>query len=138
MFERILVACDGSEPSSRALERAAELAVFSSGEVRVLHVREEHFVGRAGPIPSEGHDAAVKIVDDAIARIGQSGAVATGTVRASLSGRVAVEIVDEALEWDASVIVVGSRGLTEIASLILGSTTHKVLHLSKLPVLVVP
>jgi nucleotide-binding universal stress UspA family protein len=35
------------------------------------------------------------------------------------------------------VIVLGSRGLTELAGLIIGSVTHRILHLSTLPVVVV-
>jgi nucleotide-binding universal stress UspA family protein len=53
------------------------------------------------------------------------------------AGRIAVEITEEALGWDASVIVVGPRGLNSLAAAVLGSTATKVIHLSKVPVLVV-
>jgi len=35
------------------------------------------------------------------------------------------------------VVVLGARGLTDLEGLVMGSTTHKVLHLGTLPVLVV-
>ena len=62
---------------------------------------------------------------------------ATGNLRTALTGHVATEILDEANEWGASVIVLASRGLTDLAGLVIGSTTHKVLHLGHIPVLVV-
>ena len=62
---------------------------------------------------------------------------ATGEVRVALSGRVAAEIVEEAKTWNADVIVMGSRGLTNFKGILLGSTTHKSLHLTSLPVVVV-
>ena len=45
--------------------------------------------------------------------------------------------VNDAIEVDADVIVMGSRGRGDIAGLLLGSTAHKVIHLSDRPVLVV-
>jgi Universal stress protein family len=41
-------------------------------------------------------------------------------------GHAAREIVDEAKAHDAGVIVMGSRGLGDLAGLVLGSTAHKV------------
>jgi nucleotide-binding universal stress UspA family protein len=40
VFERILLAVDGSAPSRRAKEAEAELAASDGAEVLVLHVRE--------------------------------------------------------------------------------------------------
>jgi len=45
--------------------------------------------------------------------------------------------LDEATESQASLIVIGSRGLSDLIGMVVGSTTHKVLHLGTLPVLVV-
>jgi len=42
-----------------------------------------------------------------------------------------------AREHDAGVIVMGSRGRSDLAGLVLGSTAHKVIHLADRPVLVV-
>jgi nucleotide-binding universal stress UspA family protein len=53
------------------------------------------------------------------------------------NGYAAREIVNDAIEVDADVIVMGSRGRGDIAGLLLGSTAHKVIHLSDRPVLVV-
>jgi nucleotide-binding universal stress UspA family protein len=47
-------------------------------------------------------------------------------------------IAEVAREQNADVIVVGTRGHRQIASLIIGSVTHKLLHMTPCPVLAVP
>ena len=47
-------------------------------------------------------------------------------------------IIDIAKEIDADVIVMGTRRHSSIGQFLLGSTANKVMHLSKIPVLVVP
>jgi nucleotide-binding universal stress UspA family protein len=138
MFERVLVGLDNSEHARRALAAAGELAKLSGAEVRVLNIREGLATfGRGGPIEPESEDTAKALVDGAVRELEQSGLQATGTVRATLSGAVAGDIVDEARSWGASVIVLASRGMTDLQGILVGSTTHKVLHLCDIPVLVV-
>ncbi|MGD0944743.1 MAG: universal stress protein [Acidimicrobiales bacterium] len=137
MFEKLLVPLDESEYAERVLDAASEVAAKFGSEVRVLHVLELGFVGRAGSVPLEGHDEVHKLVNDAVAELQSRGVKATGEVRAAQHGKVAVEICDEAREVGATAIVTGSRGLTDLEGFFLGSTTHKLLHLSHLPVLVI-
>jgi nucleotide-binding universal stress UspA family protein len=47
-------------------------------------------------------------------------------------------IADAAKQLEADVIVVGTRGHGPITGLIVGSVTHRLLHLAPCPVLVVP
>ena len=56
MFEHILVALDGSRHDTKTLAGAKELAQLSAGQVHVVHVREGHFIGRAGFVPGEERD----------------------------------------------------------------------------------
>jgi len=70
MFEHILSALDGSQHDTKTLAATKELAKLSGAQVRVLHVREGHFIGRAGIVPSEEHDHAARIVDQAVADLG--------------------------------------------------------------------
>jgi nucleotide-binding universal stress UspA family protein len=51
---------------------------------------------------------------------------------------VAEEIVDVATFYDVQLIVMGSKGESDLRGLLLGSTTHKVLQLAPCPVVVVP
>jgi len=137
MFDHIVVAVDGSGSSKKALDAARELAGLTSGTVRVLHVREHGFAGRAGEVEFEGREEAHAMVDEAVAGLQAAGTTATGPVRGALHGHAAREIVDEATEVGADVIVVGSRGHSELTEILLGSTANKVLHLASVPVLVV-
>jgi nucleotide-binding universal stress UspA family protein len=137
MFEVLLLAIDDSETAKRACDGAAQLATLSGGEVRVLHVREYGFAGRAGQVTEEDRSAAQAIVDDAVAKLTAASIKASGTVRGALFGHGAAEILEEAASVGATTIVMGSRGLNALEGLVVGSTTHKVLHLASLPVLVV-
>ena len=56
----------------------------------------------------------------------------------SLFGDPAAVIVDFAQRSRCSEIVIGTRGLGALKGLLLGSVTTKVIHLSKIPVTVVP
>ena len=66
-----------------------------------------------------------------------AGVKAHGDVRITLFGYAARNIVDDAIEHDANGIVIGSRGRSDLAGFILGSTAHKVIHLTDRPVLIV-
>jgi nucleotide-binding universal stress UspA family protein len=137
MFEKILVAMDTSVHADGVLKAVVELANRSGSEVEVLHVRENFLAGRGGLESSEEESAAAKLVADAVAQLAGAGVKAVGAVRNVWGHGAAPEILKEAESISASIIVMGSNGTGELEGLLVGSTTHKVLHLGKLPVLVV-
>lgn len=53
MFEKLLVALDTSDHAKKTLDAAAELGTKVGSEIRVLHVVEMGFAGRADQIPLE-------------------------------------------------------------------------------------
>src|ERR1017187_6012031 len=118
MFERILLAIDASAQKSTVLDAAESLAKLSHGEVRVLHVREFGFAGRAGQVDLEDKAEAHQLVDGAVDQLVSAGIGATGVVRGALHGHAAGEILDEATSSGSTVIVLGSRGHTELVGLI--------------------
>jgi nucleotide-binding universal stress UspA family protein len=138
MYDRILVALDYSEMSERALRAARDLALLSKGEVWVLHLREREFVAKAGMLPPmETYGEAEKAVEATVETLIQAGVKAHGEVRNTAFWYTAADIVQDAKDHDADVIVMGSRGLTDLAGLVLGSTAYKVIHLADRPVLVI-
>jgi nucleotide-binding universal stress UspA family protein len=138
VFDRILVAVDLSEISDRAVVAARDLAVLSTGEVWVLHLREREIAVKAGVLPmDETTEEANAGVAACVEVLTQAGVKAHGEVRNTIFGYGAREIVNDAKEIGADVIVMGSRGRGDIAGLLIGSTAHKVIHLSDRPVLVV-
>ena len=137
MFDTILVAIDHSDHSQHALFTAKDLAKCVGGKVRIVHVREVLVGRKFGPVSKEFSEEANALVENAVKAVTADGIAATGVVRHSHTGRVASEILEEAADSEASVVVLGARGLTDLEGLVIGSTTHKVLHLGTLPVLVV-
>lgn len=137
MYEKVLVAIDHSAASDRALAAAKELAGLSKGEVWVLHVREREVIPRLGLVPTEEDNEAEDQVKAAVSVLAEAGVTAHAEVADVVFGQAAREIVEMAARHDAGVIVMGSRGRSELAGLVLGSTAHKVIHLTDRPVLVV-
>jgi nucleotide-binding universal stress UspA family protein len=138
MYDKILVAVDHSQMSDRAVIAARDLAALSKGEVWVLHLREREMAVKAGALtPDETTDEAKAAVAASVEVLTRGGVTAHGEVRNTIFGYAAREIVNHAQEIGADLIVMGSRGRGDLAGLLLGSTAHKVIHLSDRPVLVV-
>jgi nucleotide-binding universal stress UspA family protein len=137
MYDKILMAVDRSDATERVIGAARELASLSDGEVWVLHVREKEVMPRGGFALLEPDAEAQSIAERAAQALHDSGVKAHYEVRSAIYGQAGREIVDVARARDAGVIVMGSRGRTDLAGLVLGSTAHKVIHFSDRPVLVV-
>ena len=135
MFNRILVAIDASEYSLRVVPTALEVAKKFHCEVFVLHVAE-HDRGRSVTYLEESAAAATRLVSDAVRLMRQDGVDAKGAVHDVAAGHVAKDIVETASEMRSDLIVMGSRGLSDVQGILLGSVTHKVMQLAPIAVLV--
>jgi nucleotide-binding universal stress UspA family protein len=138
MFKTILWASDGSDSADLALPHAKALASADGGRLAVVHSKEL-FVGRAGgyPVLADDEEIEAKIrrqVDEAC----EEGIAATFTLASGAAPHAAHMIADAAREVDADVIVVGTRGHSPVAGLLLGSVTQRLLHIAPCPVLVIP
>jgi nucleotide-binding universal stress UspA family protein len=138
MFERILVAVDGSDHSMRAVVAAKDLAQKSNGEVRVVHVHEREFPAVRGAVgTAETPAQAGRLVERYVKELEAGGVSTSGDARASGLGGAAREILHSAEEFDAGLVIMGTRGLSDFAGLLLGSVAHKVIHHARCPVMVV-
>jgi nucleotide-binding universal stress UspA family protein len=137
MYERLLVAVDHSEVSPRVIAAAKDLALLSKGKVWVLHLLEKEVYAQLGDVPSESDQEADQAVKDGVDALKQAGVDAEGEVRPTTFGHAAREILADAKEHDAGVIIMGSRGRGNFAGALLGSTAHKVIHLTDRPVMVI-
>jgi nucleotide-binding universal stress UspA family protein len=135
MFKTIALAVDGSDHAHKGIPIAAELAKLAGGKVLVLHVRE-HDRARGQVWELETEEEAQAVVKRALDEVKKAGANGEGDVIRALHGTVAQALVDTARDHKADTIVVGSRGLTDLAGMVLGSVAHKVIHLSDRPVVV--
>jgi len=137
MYDRLLVAVDHSETSPRVIAAAKDLALLSKGKVWVLHLLEKEVIAQMGDVPSESEQEARRTVKEGVDALRQGGVDAEGEIRPTTFGHAAREILADAKEHDADVIIMGSRGRSDFAGAILGSTAHKVIHLTDRPVLVI-
>lgn len=136
MFERVLVAVDGSPRSEKTIAVAVDLAQRYGSAVTVVHVREyERYEGSdvdlGPPIPAE------QLVNDVLATFLEGGVEADGEIRRVSSGSTSEQIVELANQSHADLIVMGSRGMTDLKSLLLGGVASKVVHHAACPVLLV-
>src|SRR5688500_3251773 len=129
---RILLAIDDSPHSRAATQAIARRACPSGSIVRILSVypdpipigTEVIFAGAAYMAPMPDMENHVKEVVEAAAEIIRASGLAVETVTRRGDARAA--IVDEAREWNADLVVVGSHGYTGIRRLLLGSVAQYV------------
>ena len=136
MFERFVVAVDGSKQSLKTMDVAVDLATRYGSVVTVVHVREyERFeaadVDLGPPIPAE------QLLQDAVAEFEAAGVTARSELRRVRPGETPEQIVEVATTIGADLIVMGTRGMTEWKSLLLGGVANKVVHHATCPVLLV-
>jgi nucleotide-binding universal stress UspA family protein len=123
MFDRCLIATDGSDCARRAAKYGLELAARYDAAVDVVSVYR-------------GDEAQGQATLDEIADLAADVGVAVDTEL--LSGKPAKSIVNYADETGADLIVVGRRGRSGVRERLLGSITERVLRRSGQPVLTVP
>jgi nucleotide-binding universal stress UspA family protein len=137
-YDKILVAVDDSPAAERAVLAARDLAQLSHGEVWVLHLREyEAGVKTAAVLPNETPRETRTLIEGAVKVFTDAGVKVHSEVRNTIFGHAAKEIVADAKRDEVDVIVLGSRGHGDLFGLVLGSTAHKVIHLTDRPVLIV-
>lgn len=133
MFGRILLAVDESDNSAKAAELTGHLAPRFNSEVIVLHVYET-LPTRGGPV--DLRVAETDVADTTATKLKEQGVSARAEETRAYHGLVANRIVGTGTENGVDLIVMGSRGLSDIAGMFLGSVAHKVLHLAECPVLI--
>jgi nucleotide-binding universal stress UspA family protein len=146
----ILIGYDGSADAAAAIESAAKLFAGERATILTVWVPFIEVMARTG----SGLALSPGIVDleeiDAASEANAQSRAEEGVERARQAGldpeprtcaqrtTTADAIVAEADERGASAIVVGTRGLSGLKSLMLGSVSHGVLHHASIPVVVVP
>ena len=144
----ILIGYDGSEGSANAISEVARL--FPGARAVIVHVGHmpTFYIGGYGGGPPITADVSQEIEKAAQDQANKT--AAGGTEIARKSGLEAEgfayitptsvwrRLLDAADDVHASAVVVGSRGLGGIRSVVLGSTSQALAHHSSLPLLIVP
>lgn len=144
MYRRILVPIDGSQASERALQEAVALA-SGAAQFRLVHVLEEIYL-----MEPEGYaqidmtnvqnalrQSGERTLAAAAAKVQQSGATAETVLLDANGERIPSVIVNEARQWTADLIVLGTHGRSGLDRLLLGSVAEGVTRIAPVPVLLV-
>ena len=146
-MKNILVALDGSEPASRALALAADLAVRYGATLHLVHVMPrptmvsdelKEFARTEGvdlPVAVEMSGAGQSII--AAGRALAAGRGARGVTVEVLSGDAAERLLEYARVQAIDLIALGRRGVGQIRGLLMGSVSLKINSLAECPVLTV-
>ncbi|BCS91701.1 Universal stress protein [Metallosphaera sp. J1] len=140
MFKHILVAFDGSENAKRALNVAIDLSKKYEAKLDVVEVVDTSVLLGAGigPVPPDVieslYNKAKADIETAKKMADQAGVKAEGVI---VEGDPATAIMDYASKNGVDLIVTGSRGLSTIKRMFLGSVSSRIIHEAKMPVLVV-
>ena len=140
MFRRILFAHNGTPAAERALIYLEHLARQESAEVIVLHVYQppDRYLATSGyaALVAELEAVASEVVNDTVQFLQRGGVSAIGMVEAGDSpARV---ILETATDEDVSLIVLGTRGPSKVADILLGDVSTEVLRNAHCPVFLVP
>lgn len=152
MYKKIIVAVDGSEPSNRALDHAAELAEKINAYLTLVTVYQK----RALPTFPSGEPDSEVILDPNIyekywdsIRIMYEKALLDAETKMQQDyplvkfntllkeGRPSSTIINVAEETNADLIVIGSRGRGGVTGWILGSTSRNVVDNCTKPILII-
>jgi nucleotide-binding universal stress UspA family protein len=138
-----LVGLDGSEYSLKALEFAVDLAKKYHSQLVLVHVvlRQIYAINppEAGILAGTAIVRELEAEGKAILAKGEEAAKAQGLpVEVRLrQGVPAEELLRASVDEKADLLVLGSRGLSQVKAFLLGSVSDKVSHHAKCPTLIV-
>lgn len=144
MYQRILVPIDGSPTSDRALQEAIKLADRTT-RLRLVYVLEEIYL-----LDAEGYayidlpalQKAMRLTGArtlalAADKVQESGTLAETALLDANGERIAHVIENDARQWQADLIVIGTHGRSGLNRLLLGSVAEGVVRAAPVPVLLV-
>ena len=143
MYTNILLAIDGSPTSDRALQEALRLAADQGARLRLVHVVENAQVWNIEAfVDTSTLQQALRQAGELILARARSACNAAGievecVLHESLGERVAKSIVDEARNWPADLVVIGTHGRGGIDHLLFGSVAEHVIRATPVPLLLV-
>ena len=141
MYEKILIATDGSEPSRKAEAHGLSLAKILGAAVTILYVAEITHYPRVAP------GSAPEVAEERIKIHKKTGAEIVGKVVEKgkemgvevypvvVVGHPANEIIEHTKGHD--IVVMGTLGLSGLSHLLMGSVAEKVVRHAPIPVLVI-
>jgi nucleotide-binding universal stress UspA family protein len=142
-YQTIVVGTDGSEPSMKAVDRAAAVAGDSAKLIiacAYFPEEDRNVASASDALKDEAYQVHGSAPTDSILRTAAERATAAGAKnieRQSVIGAPVDALLKLAAESNADLLVIGNRGLNSIAGRVLGSVPADVSRKSKGDVLIV-
>lgn len=139
MYKKILVPVDGSDNSRLALKHAVKLAEIANADLTVLHVMylpsqmEKYAKKMATSMQEWAEEHAAEIFNSF-----KDDYAGYAKVREKVTwGESVHKIAEEAHDGEYDLIVIGSRGMGGVKTLVMGSVSRGVVNSCKCPVLII-
>lgn len=144
MYQRIMVAVDGSGPSSEALEEGIKFARDQGAQLRLVHVLDfassnwaaEGYVDLS-LLQQAIRNTGTQILAQAARHAEDAGVAVETALLEGYGERIPKMIAEAAREWPADLIVVGTHGRHGFDHLLLGSVAEGVVRTASVPVLLI-
>lgn len=145
MYKRILVPVDGSDASNRGLSEAIRLAKEQGAALRLVHVVDELIMtgGLGGAMVYPGNiveqlrASGTHVLNHADAMAQAQDLASESVLLERFGGPAAAPIVDEARNWNADLIVIGTHGRRGLKRIVMGSDAEEIVRTTPIPVLLI-
>jgi nucleotide-binding universal stress UspA family protein len=136
MYKTVIWATDGSDGSEHALREALRLTA-PGGRLVAVHC-DQRLTGRAAASPALADEDEVRIAIRRRVKLLQADGVPVTLVVRRSHHEPADVVAAVADEFEGDVIVCGTRGHGTFAGALVRSFSHRLLHVARCPVFVVP
>ena len=144
MYERILVPVDGSDASHAGLNEALALAAEHQSRIRLLHIVDDLitipiYEGAvfAGELIDQLRQQGRRLLDECAALCKKKGIAVETVLLERVGGQAGTLIIEQAQDWPAELIVMGTHGRRGLKRIVLGSDAEYVIRHAGIPVLLV-
>ena len=147
MYQKILVPIDGSDTATRGLREAIKLADGNRSSLRLVYIVNPGVIAleyaaafaeaNAGEFFERLRDDGKVALRGAENTVKQAGLRSESVMLETAADNTGELIVNQATEWPADVIVMGTHGRRGLSRLVLGSNAEYVLRHATVPVLLV-
>jgi len=145
MYQRILVPIDGSPTSDQGLAEAIKLAQLTGASLRLIYVMDSLIYASgfgvygdySGDLIVRMEEAGKQVLEDGSTRANAANLKVDSLLIDGLGIRVSEAVIQQAKDWSADLIVIGTHGRRGINRLLLGSDAEQIMRLAPVPVLLV-
>jgi len=145
MYQRILVPVDGSPTSNAGLAEAIKVAKVTGAQLRLLHAVDqmplvmtgEGYGAMSADVLTLLNDGGKQILQDARQRVADSGIAVDTVLSDTVNARLCDLVAQQANEWHANLIVLGTHGRRGVSRVLLGSDAEQIVRTAPVSVLLV-